>query len=471
MRNSKWILTLLMTLAACGPGYVNTSLNSLSAPGPLPLVNSNSRTESFVLAMPMVITNERTRQAPDTPSTDNSTARARTGTTGPAVLDADGCFVGLAISGGGLRSANFAAGCMFQLQQLGMLQKVDCISAVSGGTLVATYYCTAPDDQWNRTTVQKVLTHGYSSDIVGDFFLPWNFWNLALGNLTRCDLLAARFDDSLFVRRGHRLTFGDLRPDRPRLLLNATQLETGRRFTFDNSSFDELNSDLTKFPLSYAITASSAVPIAMAPVSLRDYSTNFTQYYHFVDGGVADNLGVQTLVESYEAQIQKDVNPYPHGAIIIVIDAGVQYNDSLTAKPVLGGLQSAITGLDLTSSVLLNRASSATMAELVVLHSQGSYTAEQLRAFIDELNTHHYVEIKDSKGNPVRVISLSLAQMAELSGPQFSSSVNAIGTNFDIEKHEAYELYEAAQILFTQRFDAKVKPLVDDLNSETSAGP
>src|SRR4051794_12553559 len=37
----------------------------------------------------------------------------------------DGCFVGLALSGGGSRSANFSAACMFQLQRLGVLQHVD----------------------------------------------------------------------------------------------------------------------------------------------------------------------------------------------------------------------------------------------------------------------------------------------------------------------------------------------------------
>ena len=35
----------------------------------------------------------------------------------------DGCFVGLAISGGGSRSANFSAGCMLHLQQIGLLRR------------------------------------------------------------------------------------------------------------------------------------------------------------------------------------------------------------------------------------------------------------------------------------------------------------------------------------------------------------
>src|SRR5204863_4300210 len=53
----------------------------------------------------------------------------------------DGWFVGIAISGGGSRSANYSAAVMFELQRLGLLEKVDAISSVSGGSLTAAYYC------------------------------------------------------------------------------------------------------------------------------------------------------------------------------------------------------------------------------------------------------------------------------------------------------------------------------------------
>src|SRR5688500_3478893 len=66
-----------------------------------------------------------------------------------AVGDAndDGHFVGIAISGGGSRFANFAAAAMFQLQKLGLLQKADYISSVSGGSMTAAYYCVSTDDE------------------------------------------------------------------------------------------------------------------------------------------------------------------------------------------------------------------------------------------------------------------------------------------------------------------------------------
>jgi hypothetical protein len=52
----------------------------------------------------------------------------------------DDRFVALAISGGGSRAANFGAAVMLELQQRGLLEQVDVISGVSGGTLPAVYY-------------------------------------------------------------------------------------------------------------------------------------------------------------------------------------------------------------------------------------------------------------------------------------------------------------------------------------------
>src|SRR5206468_4736393 len=78
----------------------------------------------------------------------------------------DGYFVGLALSGGGSRSANFAASCMFQLERLGLLEKVDYISSVSGGSLTAAYYCLNGPDEWTPGNVQNKLTHSFASDVI-----------------------------------------------------------------------------------------------------------------------------------------------------------------------------------------------------------------------------------------------------------------------------------------------------------------
>src|SRR5450432_1443019 len=92
----------------------------------------------------------------------NDTRAALSSWETPEAPNNDGYFVGLALSGGGSRSANFSAACMFELQRIGILQHVDYISSVSGGSLTAAYYCTAAKD-WNPGEVQRRLTHPFAN--------------------------------------------------------------------------------------------------------------------------------------------------------------------------------------------------------------------------------------------------------------------------------------------------------------------
>lgn len=90
-------------------------------------------------------------------------------------------------------------------------------------------------------------------------------------------------------------------------------------------------------------------------------------------------------------------------------------------------------------------------------------------AFIDTLHREHYVEVKDRGGRLVRVAHLSLSQVGELGGMTFGNSVNAISTKFDMTPGDAYNLYRSAEILFQARFDARLEPLVRELNRHTPA--
>jgi predicted acylesterase/phospholipase RssA len=447
------ILSASMILAAsCGPGYLNAPKNDLKLSPENRALNTNRQTESFLL--PVIA-----------PSLDE---RPHAKLVKHAVLSTNGYFVGLAISGGGSRSANFAAACMFELQRIGFLQNVQCISSVSGGSLVATYYCCSPDSEWNPQNVQKKLTGPFESTVIDKILLPWNFLGLLIGTVNRSDMLAEEFQNALFSRNGRALSFADLRRDRPRLLINCTDMQSGRSFLFDNSDFDQLNSDLNRYPLANAVMASSAVPAILEPVTLRDYSTSFPQFQHLVDGAVVDNLGVQTLVNSYAAESASPDNPYPNGAILIVIDSGTPSNLELSSKARLGGVENLLEGLSLSSAVLLNRTGSATLADVLVQGSLGTYTISDLRTFIETLHRDHYVEVKDRGGRLVRVIHLSLSQVGELGGLSFGNSVNAISTKFDMTEADAYNLYKAAQILFRARFDARLEPLVRELNRHTA---
>jgi NTE family protein len=67
---------------------------------------------------------------------------------------------------------------------------------------------------------------------------------------------------------------GDLaaREDRPFILINATDMALGERFEFTQGQFDLIHSDLSRYPISRAVAASSAFPVVLSPIVLRNYS-------------------------------------------------------------------------------------------------------------------------------------------------------------------------------------------------------
>ncbi len=384
----------------------------------------------------------------------------------------DGVFIGLALSGGGSRSANFAAGCMFQLQRIGLLQHVDYISAVSGGTLAGAYYCVS-GDTWNPANVQRKLTHNFAADVIWGTIVPWNFFALTFSDFDRGDLLARSFNEHLFTRAGRTLTFADLRDDRPHLLINATNLQSGKRFVFSNESFDQINADLKQYPIAYACAASSAVPVLIHHVTLRDYSTAFDQFVHLMDGGIVDNLGIRSLIETYEAHQSSASRaglpvPYPKGAIFIIIDAETLYDAKLSDKGDLGLLDTIAMGAGLASTALLDRASTATMSDLILRNAADDATAGQLRRQIQTLEKTGYLSATDHNGRPVRVLHLALPRIKELTDQPFASfgsSVNSIQTYYNIAPTEAHHLYLAAELLCTQLFKSPLDSMLNFINA------
>ena len=84
--------------------------------------------------------------------------------------------------------------------------------------------------------------------------------------------LVSLFLPYLRLRCGHSATFGDMkRKGGPLILINASDLGYGVRFSFVQEYFNLLCSDLSSFPVARAVTASSAVPIVFNPVVVENY--------------------------------------------------------------------------------------------------------------------------------------------------------------------------------------------------------
>lgn len=240
------------------------------------------------------------------------------------------------LSGGGARAAAFGLGVLEELKATSfeldgrpttLLDEVGLVSGVSGGSILAGYYAAFGDEVFTRFERDFLLVNFQSSLIREILLAPGTVYRLSSPWYGRSNALARQLDS---VFRGK--TFGDLRAQhsRRRLLITATDLTTGAPFEFTPEQFALICSDLDSVPLSFAVAASSSVPLLLSPMAVRNYAgscrppapSNDAQgsdpnlsaqllqliagsyrnaeerpYIHLVDGGVVDNLGVRSLLD------------------------------------------------------------------------------------------------------------------------------------------------------------------------------
>jgi NTE family protein len=231
--------------------------------------------------------------------------------------NSDGLMVMLAFSGGGYRAAAMAHAAMEVLrdtqivwegQPRSLLQEVDFISAVSGGSLVAASYALNRQRHFEKFE-QRVLAFDLQSALVSRTVSPRGLWRQTSAHFGRGDLLQELLDERVFAGA----TFGALPRHRPMVYINATDMRTGDRFDFSQDQFDHLCSDLDGVPLARAVAASMAVPVLLSPITLWNHRERCpvavqlssvpgratrSAYLHLLDGGLADNTGVRTAIDS-----------------------------------------------------------------------------------------------------------------------------------------------------------------------------
>jgi len=252
----------------------------------------------------------------------------------------DELLILLTFSGGGTRAAAFSYGVLETLRDTevsihgrkeSLLEHLDMISGVSGGSFTAAYYGLFRDrifEDFESRFLKKNIQGGLTRAI---FFNPYNWGKLFSPFYDRSDLAAEYYDKHVFDGA----TFGDMLANKkPMILVNATDMVHGTRFSFNQDAFDVICSDLSTFPVARACAASSAVPIVLTPITLRNYAgrcdyqmpkvleqamqpprdissrrfelansmlpfldSKKKPFIHLVDGGVADNLGLRASLE------------------------------------------------------------------------------------------------------------------------------------------------------------------------------
>ena len=248
----------------------------------------------------------------------------------------------VAFSGGGTRAAAFSYGVLEELRrtpvvvaghEARMLDQVDAISSVSGGSFTALAYALYGERLF-EVFESRFLKRNVEQALITDLINPFNWPAMTFGAFTRSDLAARYYDEFLFDGA----TFGDLvdKPG-PLVVASSTEFSSGYRFTFTQGMYDLICSRLSTTRLSLAATASSAVPVAFAPVTLTNWGgtcgmqfPKWTErlsglntvdtlslnqrldqlrilqdserrpWLHLVDGGVSDNLGLRAILDLLE---------------------------------------------------------------------------------------------------------------------------------------------------------------------------
>ncbi len=349
----------------------------------------------------------------------------------------------LAFSGGGTRAAAFAYGVLEELrdtevlvagERKRLLDEIDTISGVSGGSFPAAYYGLFGDRIFEEFE-PRFLRRNVQLAILLQALRPVNLLRLTTASLSRSDLAAQYYDKKVFDGA----TFADLGRTRgPLVYINSTDLSGGSRFTFSQEQFDVICSDLDEFPVARAVAASSAVPGLLSPVTLKNHAGSCglevpddlrealkvrvsdprryrvaeeilsyrdaakKPYIHLVDGGISDNLGLRASLElmslagGAKALVQKDDRTMPEHLLIIVVNAERDADPAIDlsyASPSLAALMSSVSGAQIRrynfeTIQLMRRSVHSAAAALRVRDSPSALTWSR--------STSHYSKKKTS---------------------------------------------------------------------------
>lgn len=255
--------------------------------------------------------------------------------------EADDMLVVVTFSGGGTRAAAMAYGVLEHLANTEvarkgkpgrLLDEVDIISSVSGGSFTAAYYALHGDGIFSDFE-SRFLKRDVQGELTRKMLAPANVARASSPKFGRIDLVAEYLDEEVFFGG----TYADLlaRGRRPYVMINASDMTLGTRFEFTQEQFDLLCSDLASFPLARAVAASSAVPLLFSPLTLRNYSgqcgysepaqpaahdragtlrqiykaaevrsyldVEARPFIHLLDGGITDNIGLRGMLDRMAA--------------------------------------------------------------------------------------------------------------------------------------------------------------------------
>jgi NTE family protein len=403
-------------------------------------------------------------------------------------VDLGDTLIMLAFSGGGTRAAALSYGVMQELRdtsvefdsgRTSILQEVDTISSVSGGSFTSAYYGLYREKLF--TDYEKdFLRRNVQSNLLQGLFNPANWFRGTFLGFDRTEMAISYYDRHVF--RG--ATFADMqRQGRPYIDINATDLTNGLRFTFSQELFDLICTDLSSYSVARAVTASSAVPVAFPPVVLRNHAdqcdlgdtvqwnvlanaqpTSIAQeqlvaglksyrdverrrYIHLVDGGIADNLGLRTMIDRVEGlgtiHVEKRRGGLPRSVLIILVNAATSPDRMIEAtaeKPSPSATMSAYI------SAQMSRYNQETLDRM----REKLEGIERRSAELDSRTEVHFAEVS----------------FADIQVKEVSTMFNSTPTTLELDDEDIDRLIAAGRMLL--RRDPEFQAFLASRNGERS---
>jgi NTE family protein len=228
----------------------------------------------------------------------------------------------LCLSGGGYRAMLFHVGTLWRFNEAGYLPTLARVSCVSGGSITGAVL----GMNWSKLAFDgNGVGQGFVKQLVdpirgladktiddvsviGGIFTP---------GTSISERVTAAYRKHLFGKA----TLQDLPPDPPRIVLNATNVQTGSLWRFMRPAMRDWRVGQVKNPkveLAVAVAASSAFPPVLSPARLELNPADFepgneplhtkpyTSDVVLADGGVYDNLGLETAWKRYRTIFVSD---------------------------------------------------------------------------------------------------------------------------------------------------------------------
>jgi NTE family protein len=229
--------------------------------------------------------------------------------------------IALCLSGGGSRAMLFHAGALIRLNELGILKQIDMVSSVSGGSItagvLARHWSELDFDDDGHARRLDELVVGPLREICRHWIdkPAWLIGFITPG-LTPVKRFAQVLDEHLYG--GVKLSAVSPNPE---FVINATNLASTVLWRFSQGYMRDYRvGEVTQHDttIATAVAASSAFPIAFAPLrlsfaagkidpyrdSLKD--DDFRRAVPLGDGGIYDNLGLEAAWKRYRTVFVSD---------------------------------------------------------------------------------------------------------------------------------------------------------------------